>query len=217
MQDVEGEVLELPLHVGDAEAVRQGCVDVERLLRDPLLLRRGERRDRAHVVEPIGELDEQDADVLGHRHEHLAHARGLLGLLGVEVHPVELGDTVDDRRDLGPELGGDALDDDAGVLDRVVQQRRGQRDVVEAQVGQDERHRQRVLDVGVARLAHLALVGLASYRMGLGDERGLGTRMAAPVTVEDPAQLDRRGRLAPPGKHAVDGCHWPPTRSSRGR
>ncbi len=41
MQDVEGEVLELPLHVGDAEAVRQGCVDVERLLRDPLLLRRG--------------------------------------------------------------------------------------------------------------------------------------------------------------------------------
>ena len=104
VQHREREVLELPLHVGDAEPVRERRVDVERLLRDPALLRLGQRRDRAHVVEAVGELDEQDADVLRHRHEHLAQRRGLLRLLGVELEPVELGDAVDDRGDLGAEL-----------------------------------------------------------------------------------------------------------------
>ena len=100
VHDREREVLELPLHVADAEPVRERRVDVERLLGDAQLLRLGQRRDRAHVVEPVGELDEQDPDVLGHRDEHLAQRRGLLGLLGVELEPVQLGDAVDDRGDV---------------------------------------------------------------------------------------------------------------------
>ena len=103
VQHREREVLELPLHVGDAEPVRERRVDVERLLRDPQLLGLRQRRDRAHVVEAVGELDEQDADVLRHRDEHLAQRRRLLRLLGVELEPVELGDAVDDRGDVGSE------------------------------------------------------------------------------------------------------------------
>ena len=110
MQHREREVLELPLHVLDAEPVRERRVDVERLLRDALLLRLGQRRDRAHVVQPVGELDEQDAHVLRHRHEHLAHRGGLLRLLGVELQPVELGDAVDDRGDVGTEVGDEVVD-----------------------------------------------------------------------------------------------------------
>ena len=103
VQHREREVFELPLHVLDAEAVRERRVDVERLLRDALLLRLRQRRDRAHVVQPVGELDQQDADVLRHRDEHLAHRRGLLLLPRVELEPVELGDAVDDRGDVGAE------------------------------------------------------------------------------------------------------------------
>ena len=152
-------VLELPLHVGDAEAVRERRVDVEGLLRDAPLLELRQRRHRAHVVEPVGELDEQDADVLGHRHEHLAQRGGLLRLLGVELEAVELGDPVDDLGDLAPEHPLDLVLGDGGVLDRVVEQRGGEGDVVEAEVGEDQRDPERVGDVGLAGAADLLDVG----------------------------------------------------------
>ena len=100
----EGQVLELPLELLDAEPVGQRRVDVEGLLgRAPLLPLR-HHGDGAHVVEPVGQLDDEDPPVVGHGHEHLAHRGRLLGLLRVELEPVELGDPVDDGRHLGPEL-----------------------------------------------------------------------------------------------------------------
>ena len=137
----ERRVLELPLHVGDAEAVRERRVDVEGLLRDATLLELGQRRDRAHVVQAVGELDEQDPDVLGHRHEHLAQRGRLLRLLGVELEAVELGDAVDDGGDVGPELALDVVGGDGGVLHRVVEQGGGDGDVVEAEVGEHRARR----------------------------------------------------------------------------
>ena len=50
---------------------------------------------------------------------------------------------------------------DRGVLDRVVEQRGGDGDVVEAEVGEDHRHAERVGDVGLARAADLVGVGVA--------------------------------------------------------
>ena len=70
--------------------------------------------------------------------------------LRVELEPLELGDAVDDGGDLGAEVGLDIGEGDLGVLDRVVQQRGGQRDLVEADVGDDPGHGQRVVDVALA-------------------------------------------------------------------
>ena len=100
----EGQVLELPLELLDAQPVSQRRVDVEGLLSGPSLLPLRHHRDGPHVVEPVGQLDHEDAPVVGHGDEHLADRGGLLGLFGVELEPVELGDPVDDRRHLGPEL-----------------------------------------------------------------------------------------------------------------
>ena len=74
----EREILELPLDLPDPEAVREGRVDLHRLLRDAPLLVRRERRECAHVVEPVAELDDDDAQVVGHREEHLADVLGLM-------------------------------------------------------------------------------------------------------------------------------------------
>ena len=60
----------------------------------------------------------------------------------------------------GPNSAVDVVERDAGVLDRVVQQRGGDGDVVEPEVGDDRGHRERVVDVGLARLADLAAVGV---------------------------------------------------------
>ena len=59
------------------------------------------------------------------------------------------------------ELPLDVVGGGGGVLDRVVEQGGGDRDVVEAQVGEDHRHAERVRDVGLARAADLLGVGAA--------------------------------------------------------
>ena len=100
VQRGEGEVLELPLDRVDAEAVRDRRVDLEGLLGllDLLLLRH--RVDRAHVVQAIGELDQDDPDVGGHRDHHLAVVLGLRLVARGEGDAGELGDAVDERSDL---------------------------------------------------------------------------------------------------------------------
>ena len=119
----------------------------------------GQRRDRAHVVEPVGELDDQDPEVLGHRHEHLAHRGGLLRLLGVELEAVELGDAVDDGGDVGAELALDVVEGDAVSSTASWSSAAGEGDVVEPEVGEDPGDRERVVDVGLARLADLLARG----------------------------------------------------------
>ncbi len=69
----EGQVLELLAHVLHADAAGECRIDVERLLGDAAALGGiGDEADRAHVVQPVGELDEQDADVVRHREHELA-------------------------------------------------------------------------------------------------------------------------------------------------
>ena len=77
MQRREREVLELPLDRVDAEPVRDRRVDLEGLLGLLDLLLLGYRADRAHVVQAVGELDQDDPDVRGHRDHHLAVVLGL--------------------------------------------------------------------------------------------------------------------------------------------
>ena len=57
-----------------------------------------------------------------------------------------------------------------GVLDRVVEQRGGDGDVVEAEVGEDQRHAERVGDVGLPRAADLLGVGVAGDVEGVLDQ-----------------------------------------------
>ncbi len=177
------------------EPVGQRRVDVERLLGRPALLPLGHHGDGPHVVEPVGQLDDEDPPVVGHGHEHLAHRGGLLGLLGVELQPVELGDPVDDgRRPRGRTPRSTSLEGEPGVLDGVVQQRGGHRPGVEAEVGHDAGHRHRVGDVGLAGLAQLAGVG----RLGGGSPaRTISWRSSA-----DDVSAGRRRRPSRPASRS---------------
>jgi hypothetical protein len=55
----------------------QRRVDLERLLGLLQLLLLAEKRQRAHVVETVGQLDHDHANVLCHREDHLAIVLGL--------------------------------------------------------------------------------------------------------------------------------------------
>ena len=81
-----------------------------------------------------------------------------------------------------------------GVLDRVVQQGGAQRRLVHAQLGQDRGHGERVGDVRVAALAHLALVHALRGPVGPLDQRQVGLGMVGP---DDPEQRVQRRGLRP--------------------
>ena len=84
VQVAEGEILQLPLDFPDAEAMRQWGIDVQGLLGDAALFLGWECGEGPHVVEPVGQLDQDNADVLGHGHQHLAQAFGveIVGVVG---------------------------------------------------------------------------------------------------------------------------------------
>src|ERR1039457_2163907 len=76
--------------------MRDRRVDLERLGGDAAALGALYSVHRAHVVQPVGELDEDDADVARHRQQHLAERFGLRLLARRKAQLVELGQTVDE-------------------------------------------------------------------------------------------------------------------------
>ena len=177
LERLEGEVLELPLHLPDPEPLGQRRVDLHRLAGDALLLLDRQAVQRAHVVEPVGELDQDDPDVLGHRQQHLADVLGLLLLVAVGAELGQLGDAVDELGDLGAEALLDVGQAVLGVLGDVVQERRLDGDGVDAELGQDLRRGDRVGDVRLAGRALLALVGRDREVERLADRLEVGARV----------------------------------------
>ena len=133
--------------------------------------------DRAHVVEAVGELDQDHAHVLRHRDDHLAVVLGLGLLAALELDPRQLRDALDELRDLVAELGADLLDVGVGVLDDVVQERGGDRLLVEVELGADLRDAPRVVDEVLAGAALLALVRVRGEGEGAREQVAVDVRV----------------------------------------
>ncbi len=162
-------------------------------------------------MKPVGQLDDDDAHVLGHRHEHLADACGPRGLVRVldgadlvfapGVHELvlrELGHAVDERGDLFPELIRELLVGDGSVFDHVVQQGGAQRVVVEVEIDQVKGRAQGVFDERFAGLAVLAGVRLFGEPVGLFDGGDLLGRKIVTCLVEQ--EIDE-----PRASHVLNG------------
>ena len=186
MEDLEREVLELPLERVDPEPVRERCVDLEGLLGLLHLLLLAEVLDRPHVVEAVGELDEDDPHVLGHRDDHLPVVLRLGLLAARELDPGQLGDALDELRDVGAELGAHLVELGVGVLDDVVEQRGGDRLLVEVELRADTGNAPGMVDELLAGAADLAAVPL------LGELERPADQLAVDAGV---VRLDARDQL----------------------
>ncbi len=109
-------------------------------------------------MEAVGELDEDDADVLRHRDDHLPVVLGLRLLAALEGDPRQLRDALDELRDLRAELRADLVELGPAVLDDVVQERGRDRLLVEMELRADAGDAERVVDELLARTPRLALV-----------------------------------------------------------
>ena len=147
---LERQLLQLLAHFLDAHAAGERRVDVEGLLGDaPALVRRHELQG-AHVVQAVGELDQQHPHVVGNGEQQLAEILALGRALRHEVEPLDLGQAVDEGADLGPEGLVDLLQGRLGILHRIVEHRRGNGRVVELEVREDGRDFQGMAEEQVA-------------------------------------------------------------------
>jgi len=151
-------------------------------------------------VQPVGELDEHDADVVGHRQEHLSDVLCLLLLVGKRRELAELGDPVDELGDLAPEAILDVGQAVLGVLGDVMEDGGLDRDGVHAELGEDLGRPDRVRHEGLARGALLPAMCLD--REVERAPKGRGVRVV--VVLDDRGDqvvcsgFDRR--LPPPGR-----------------
>ncbi len=94
-QAAESKVFELIAHALHAHAAGKRTIDVERVLGDADALVLWHELKGAHIVQAVGELDQQHARVVGDGEQELAEILRLFGVLGDEIEPAELGQAVD--------------------------------------------------------------------------------------------------------------------------
>ena len=127
-----------------------GRVDFERLARleDATVL--AQAAERPHVVQAVGKLDDDDADVLVHRHEHLADGGSLLVGERGNLDLGDLGDSLNERCDVFAKALDDVLARYFGIFDRVVQKRCNECLNVHVQSSEDDGDLDGMYDVGLA-------------------------------------------------------------------
>ncbi len=173
LEVAEREIFQFATNQAHSQAVRDGRVDVQRLARDALLLGRLEILEGAHVVQPVGQLDQNDADVVHHGQQHLADVFGLARFWRGHVQAADFRDAFDEKGDFRSETFFDARDGILRVFDGVVEKRRGQRGGVHAHVGKDVGDFQEVRQVGLAGTAKLIVVALRGDFVGAAHHPGV--------------------------------------------
>ncbi len=204
IKGTERKIFEFLPHLLHAHAAGERRIDVERLLGDPLARRRWHELQCAHVVQAIGKLDQEDADVVGDREQELAQILGLLGFARNQFQPLQLGEAFHQRADLVSENLVDFRPRRLGILDGIVQQGGNDGGVVELEVGQDRGNLERMREIGVARRTGLRAVCLHGVDIGAVEEILVGIWVIGPDAFDQivlphhartrPGCLDRRRR-----------------------
>ena len=136
----EGQVLEFLLPVPHADAFGERHVDLGRLGGlAPAPVRIPDAVEGAHVVQTVGELDQQHPDVARKREDQLAEVLRLPRSGGLQFDFRQVGDAVHKTCDLAAEQLADVRDRRVRILDRVVEQGGYDRGAVQPDPGEKPR------------------------------------------------------------------------------
>ena len=119
---------------------------------------RRKKIQRTHVVQTVGKLDNDDADILRHGDKNFAEIFRFRLFFRLEHDFIEFGYARNKLKHLVAEFAAHVLFVRLGILDDVVQQRRRNRIGVESELDQNFRYRTRVNKVRFARRAPLVTV-----------------------------------------------------------
>ena len=153
VEDLEAQLLQLGFDGVHTQPVGKRCVNIQRLARLSLRVRRLDVTPRAGVVYAVGKFDDKHTHIAAHRDHHLADRLGLGGI--AVLHLGKFGHAIHEPGDGISEFGSTLGERVIGVLDRVVEQPGGHHDRPHAQVRENLRDGQRVDDVRLAGFAPL--------------------------------------------------------------
>ena len=109
-----------------------------------------------------------------------------------KVNFADLGDALDDVRDLLAKFLADVNDRDRGVFDRIMQQPGGDGDRVHLHFGKNKRYFERMNQVRLARGAGLAFMNLQGVVVGFLDEGQIVLRTVFLHPLHQLAELGER-------------------------
>ena len=175
LQLFEGEHLHLAHIFVETDPLRQRGIDIHRLARDALaLVRILDEMQRAHIVQPVAQLDQQHADILAHGEQELAQVFRRALVLGHLLDLGKLGHPVDQPGHVAAEIPLDILDRRQRILDRIVKQRGGDRLLIELQIGHQTGDLDRMAEIGIAARPGLRAVLLDGIDIGAVEHRLIG-------------------------------------------
>ena len=200
VQLAERQIVELLAHFMHAHTAGEWRVNFKRLFGSAAARFRRHVLKCAHIVQAIGELDQQYAHVVGNRQQQLAEVFRLLCFFGNQIEFFKLGQTLDQSADIMTEKAVDFGAGRLGVLNGVVQQRGGNRRVVKFEVGKNRRNLDRMRKIRIARSAPLLAMGFHGVNVGAIEQRLVGAWVVAShpldqVVLPHHRRLSRLGRL----------------------
>ncbi len=175
-----------------AQAIGQRGIDIHGFLGDTALLVRTHELQGAHIVQAVGQLDEEHAHVLVHGQDHLADVLGLLLFLAVKGEHADLGHAVHNVGHVFAKGLVQVFDSGLGVLHRVMQEPCGHGSAVQAHVGQRIGCGQGVGEVGLSGLTGLARVGGGGKDVGLAHQFHIFRALVLAHFVENVLNADHR-------------------------
>ena len=162
----ETQILKLQPDIVHPQPLGNGSVDFEGFAGNAAALVRLQHAQGAHVVQAVGQLYQNDPDILGHGQSHFLEVFRLLLGAGLKFNTGQLGHTIHQLRHGGAELIGEGFLGDGGIFNHIVQHGRHQALMVHVHVGENGGNRQGVGNVGLAAAAALPFVGLFSVVIG---------------------------------------------------
>ncbi len=143
-----------------AQSVRNGGINFQCFFGDPSSFFRFECFQGAHVVQAVGQLHDDDANVLSHGQSHLLEVLSLFFGGGFKFELREFADAVHQFGNGLAKLVRQGALADTRIFNHIVQHGGHQALMIHVHVGQVLGHFQGVCDVGLATAAFLAVVGL---------------------------------------------------------
>ena len=119
---LKAQILQLCLDREKSQAMGQWRIEVKRLARDLELLCRKHRTQRSHIVQTVGDLDQDNPDIITHRQQQLAEILRLGRGLATKNTTGDLRQSIDNLGDLVAKHITDILYRIFRILDDIMKQ-----------------------------------------------------------------------------------------------
>ncbi len=168
---LEAQVFEFAFDFADAKAIGDRRVDLHCLAGDTFALFGSEVIKGAHIMQAVGQLDDDDADISRHCKEHLPQVFKEVFFAGAtQFYLAKLSDTVHQFRHFDAEFFFDLIEGEIGVLGDIVQQTGRDSTRFHTDFRENPSGFEGVFDIVGAGFSFLPLMRFACHRKSIRDE-----------------------------------------------